>query len=98
MCPSSGIDYAVTVVDSPIRSGEIIVRDSLEANGDVRIDVATCQPDDGVPGAICIQNPSLEGTPIVTPADPFVLPGWNDCPSAFIGAWVLLAWELFRSR
>ena len=42
VCPSSGTDYAVTVIDTSVRSGEILVRDSLSATGDVRIDVRSC--------------------------------------------------------
>jgi hypothetical protein len=32
-------------------------------------------------GPLCIQNPSLEGTPQVTPFSPFAAAPWNACPS-----------------
>jgi hypothetical protein len=82
VCPTSTASYRVTVTDKGT-SGEF-ARPAESVQVPLSANVLACT-DGGAGGALCIANPSFEGTAALDLADNFDAPPWSEC-GVFQGA------------
>ncbi len=89
LCADATTAFTVTVRDTPIDDPEFHY-DAQTVTAEVTAIVDLCPPDGGVPDggdggvpgdALCIENPSFEGTPSALPGAPFDALPWDPCPN-----------------